>query len=482
MLTREFNLKAPRTLLRFLQGMKRDAAQTLNQAFNDPNADYDGIVLKLGGNTAHIIRDPEMVGEGVRAVTVFQKSPEVRDLFSFFGQSGVFTSMHDEWSAQRTVLARALTHGNLPKYEDAITEEVDALIDKFAQQGSKDLYEDFKDFAITTFFKSVLGFDVTSQKEDVKKHIDNLNEYFPKRALSPISLLFNTSTPSRKYKEAVQFLDQLMTDIHAPHMAAYQEGETVSEILKSTGYYDAKNAQERQTARTKSFEQATQLFVAGYESTASSMTWLFYRLANNPEVQNAVCAELGEKGPVDAKNYKQKDYLQQTILETVRINPTLYLSVPRKATEDFTFRSGYTIAKGDYFMVPIFSVNTDERSHQNAYGFNPARENKTSAAKGRHKETNMSFYAGAHACTGKSLFMFEASLLTARALERLQLHPARMPAIESKTSMTPQSGFGMTFSPRATWPVLAHADNDTTTEKPAATAAKCPFHRMMNKI
>jgi len=480
MLTREFNLKAPRTLLRFLQGMKRDAAQTLNQAFNDPNANYDGIVLGIGRSKAHIIRDPEMIGEGVRAVTVFQKSPEVRNLFSFFGQSGVFTSMHEEWSAQRTVIARALTHGNLPKYESAIGEEVDALIDKFAREGSKDLYEDFKDFAVTTFFKSVLGYDTTAQKDDIKKHIDNLNEHFPKKALSPISLLFKTYTPSRKYTEAVQFLDTLMTDIHSPHIRAYQKGETVSEILKSTGFYDATTAQERQTAKEKSFEQVTQLFVAGYESTASSMTWLFYRLANNPAVQNAVCAELGENALVDAKNYKKMEYLQQTILETVRINPTLYLSVPRKATEDFTFKSGYKIAKGDYFMVPIFSVNTDERSHKAAHDFNPAREAKNSAAKGRHTETNMSFYAGAHACTGKSLFMFEASLFTARALERLELQPAAMPAVESKTSMTPQKGFGMTFTPRENWPVVAKT-NDTTAEKPVTTASKCPFHRMMNR-
>ncbi len=487
MLKNEFNLKAPMKLLRFVRGLKNDAATALQNAFQEGGQDHDAIVVDLSFRKAHVIRDPELVAEGVRAHRVFQKSPEFQKLFSFFGHSGVFTSPLEEWDQQRAVLARALANGNLAKYESVIGAEVDALVDKFSKDASTDLYEDFKDFAVTTFFKAILNYDITGQKDAVKEHVDNLNTYFPQKALTPMAILFkHYGAPSERFQNALDFLDSLMHDIHRPHMEQYREGETVSEILKSSGYYDAKTDAARNEAKHKSFEQVTHLFVAGYESTAASMTWLLYRLGNTPGVQNAVCAEIaaaqqdGGMGDINAKNYRKFGYLQKTIAEAVRINPTLYLSVPRKATEDYTFKSGYKINKGEYFLVPIHAVNTDARSHPQPQVFAPDRE-EPETPKPVRRETNMSFYAGAHGCTGKSFFMFEASLLTAKILEKLEIQPAKMPNVVSKTSMTPQKGFGITFAKRTAWPPAA--DAPTAQDAPAndrhARSGGCPFHRIL---
>jgi len=486
MLKNEFNIKAPMKLLRFVRGLKNDAAAALQNAFQEDGQEHDAIVVDVGFRKAHVIRDPEMVAEGVRAHRIFQKSPEFQKLFSFFGHSGVFTSPLEEWDRQRAVLARALAHGNLSKYEGVIGAEADALADKFAKDASADLYEDFKDFAVTAFFKAILNYDITAEKDAVKEHIDNLNAHFPKKALTPMAILFkHYGTPSERFRNALGFLDRLMHDIHRPHMEQYREGETVSEILKSSGYYDATTDAARDDAKRKSFEQVTHLFVAGYESTAASMTWLFYRLGNNPDVQNAVCAEIAAAqtddavGDMNAKNYRKFGYLQKTIAEAVRINPTLYLSVPRKATEDYTFKSGYKIGKGEYFLVPIHAVNNDARSHPQPQVFSPDRE-ETETPKQVRRETNMSFYAGAHGCTGKSLFMFEASLLTARILQKLEIQPARMPGVLSKTSMTPQKGFGLTFAKRTQWPPDAQAPQPV--DAPAndrKAASGCPFHRLL---
>ena len=485
MLKNEFNLTPPFKLINFVRGLKTDAATALQHAFEDGGAEHDAIVVDLAFRKAHVIREPEMVAEGVRAHRVFQKSPEFQKLFSFFGHSGVFTSPLEEWDQQRAVLARALANGNLSKYEDVISAEVDALVDKFSNDATADLYEDFKDFAVTTFFKAILNYDITADKDAVKEHVDNLNTYFPKKALTPMAVLFkHYGSPSDRFQNALDFLDRLMHDIHQPHMEQYREGETVSEILKSSGYYDAKTDAARDDAKRKSFEQVTHLFVAGYESTAASMTWLLYRLGNNPEIQNAVCAEVAAAqdddgiGNMTAKNYRKFGYLQKTIAEAVRINPTLYLSVPRKATEDYTFKSGYKIKKGEYFLIPIHAVNNDARSHPQPQVFAPDREEPQSPKHVR-RETNMSFYAGAHGCTGKSLFMFEASLLTARILEKLEIQPAKMPGVISKTSMTPQKGFGITFAKRTEWPP-AHAPQpvDAPANDRKATGG-CPFHRML---
>lgn len=482
MLTKEFNFRSFFQTIKFLRDFKQSPGEAVRNVLHTDEADYDAVSFDIGIKKVHIISNPDLIDEATRKPEVFQKPKGFQKNLSFYGQSGVFTSTYDDWSQQKAVLARFLTRGVLPDYQRDILDVVNSFVNKWEREGTKDLYEDFKDFAITNFFKAVFKFDISPYKDDLKDHIDYINQQIPRQALNPLTYIFGRSTYARRANEAFDYIWQVLKKIHQPHMESYQEGHIASELLRANEFYNAKDEVEKFTAKQKTFEQAVQLFVAGYDSTASSLTWLFHRLAHNPDVQDRVCKEISEKvtdGMIDLETSRKLEYLQRVIFETVRINPTLHLAVPRKATKDFTFKSGYQIKKGEYFIVPILAVNTDPARYDQPYAFDPDRETALQKT-GRVKEGDMAFYAGPHACIGKSLFLFEASILVVKTLEKLKLVPAgRMPNRVFKTTIVPENGHGITFEKRTSFKFDHVSGAPTIMESGTSGVAKCPFHRML---
>jgi cytochrome P450 len=71
------------------------------------------------------------------------------------------------------------------------------------------------------------------------------------------------------------------------------------------------------------------LLVAGHETTATSLAWVFYRILRHPDVLEKLRAELRQvvgPGPVAPQHVAKLEYLDATIKETQRLNPILPLT------------------------------------------------------------------------------------------------------------------------------------------------------------
>ena len=91
--------------------------------------------------------------------------------------------------------------------------------------------------------------------------------------------------------------------------------------------------------------------IAGRDTTACTLTWLFYELSINPEVQDKLYEELsaafpGNLTPAYADLAPQKlPYLNACIMETLRMHPP----VPEEAkyaTKDVPFPDGTVVPRG----------------------------------------------------------------------------------------------------------------------------------------
>ncbi|XP_054157189.1 cytochrome P450 9e2-like [Oppia nitens] len=95
-------------------------------------------------------------------------------------------------------------------------------------------------------------------------------------------------------------------------------------------------------------------FVAGYETTATTLAHLFYSLAISPDCQQKLYEEVNKfNGNYDYETIAQMPYLEACIAETLRIyNPLT--AVSRQAVEDYTIGdTGITIPKG---MIVNFDI------------------------------------------------------------------------------------------------------------------------------
>ncbi|GAB4827298.1 hypothetical protein Ancab_040022 [Ancistrocladus abbreviatus] len=147
------------------------------------------------------------------------------------------------------------------------------------------------------------------------------------------------------------------------------------------------------------------LFIAGTDTTSSTLEWAMAELLRNPKKLKKACGELqkviGKCNLIEEEDIIRLPYLQAVIKETFRMHPIVPL-LPRKAVST-TKLCSFTIPKNTQVFVNIWAVGRDESLWKNANLFEPERFlDSYIDVKGRDFEL-IPFGAGRRICPGLPL-------------------------------------------------------------------------------
>lgn len=180
---------------------------------------------------------------------------------------------------------------------------------------------------------------------------------------------------------------------------------------------------------------AATLFVAGYETTASALSYLTFVLAKHPDVQEKARREVDDavrcQGRLDFDTLvKQLNYLDQVINETLRLYPPGLTFVTRQAKNDFHHK-GTKFKAGTCFMAPVYQIQRDPRFWPDPLVFNPDRFAPENAVH-FNKTAFMPFGMGPRHCVGKNMAILKLKLTMARLLMtyHLELGPSQTDEIK----------------------------------------------------
>ncbi|OAY50619.1 cytochrome P450 83B1 [Manihot esculenta] len=145
------------------------------------------------------------------------------------------------------------------------------------------------------------------------------------------------------------------------------------------------------------------VFVGGTDTSAATVVWAMTLLMKNPmamkKAQEEVRKLVGRKDFVEEADCQQLPYLKAVIKETMRLQPTAPLLVPRESTEDCVL-DGYDIAAKTVVYVNAWAIGRDPEIWENPEEFNPERFiNSTIDLKGQDFELTP-FGAGRRICPG----------------------------------------------------------------------------------
>ncbi|MGH7897110.1 MAG: cytochrome P450, partial [Candidatus Binatia bacterium] len=225
----------------------------------------------------------------------------------------------------------------------------------------------------------------------------------------------------------------------------------------------ARDEEGRPMSRTQVRDEVVTLMLAGHETTANGLAWMWYLLARHPEARKRLYAEvddlIGGRSPA-ADDVELLTWTSACFQEAMRLFPPAWVLEREAIVEDEL--DGQRIREGATIIFPVYSIHRDPRWWRNPETFDPERFLAEDVQ--RPRGAYLPFGAGRRICVGAGFAMMEAVLITAMVARRFELDLA------PGADVVPQAT--VTLRPRHGVPMIARSRlDDRGRGSPAASAA-----------
>ncbi len=187
------------------------------------------------------------------------------------------------------------------------------------------------------------------------------------------------------------------------------------------------------------------LIVAGHETTASSLNWIWYLLSENPEAAERLSRELADFDSEDPRldQLPRLTHTRRVIEEALRLYPPGWLMTRRALKDD---RLGeYFVPAGTEIYVPPYFIQRHPDLWEAPDRFDPDRFDPD-RSKDRHPLAMLPFAAGPRNCIGEPLARLEMQIHLVMIAKKLRLRYERKtpPEMESGVNLRARHDFIMT--------------------------------------
>lgn len=348
---------------------------------------------------------------------------------------GIVTTNGDVWRTQRRFTLRTLKDLGFGRntLEPIMQEELEELLQLFQQQkGQKiDIGLVFNRSIINIIWAITIGKRYSLGDKKLEGLVEKVNDM--QTAFDP----FHPALRFRWVKKLFPFLAIIRkTEGYMADLLAFIEDEM--EVYKQqmggqvdTGCYIGAYLHELDQLKPGEGDDTTlsmnhlkanivELFIAGSDTTSSTLLWGIYLLATNQDVQRAMQKELDRVvGRDNMPTFAHMDRLPHTmatIYEVQRIGDILPRAILHQTTDDVSL-GGYRIPKGTVMSFNLNYGHSDPKYWKEPNKFRPEHF-LTEDGKVFKPDHFMPFGYGKRVCLGESLARHEVFLFLASLMHR----------------------------------------------------------------
>ncbi|MFE5711566.1 cytochrome P450 [Streptomyces sp. NPDC056501] len=371
--------------------------------------------FRRGGRAAVLVTDPRHVHQvlGVGGDRYVKRSHRARPLIG----DGMLTATGEAWRSQRRLLQAMFTGRGIQRWEHHIAAAADRVVARWAERARRgeptDIAEDVQFFTVDTIWRSLTDHPLDQETYVDLAAVQDIVAALPAdvggaAALPPEVETALAALDERMHRAIAEARGRRTADGAAPDGAAPVGAAPVGAAPGSGAPGGGPSvldrllgAAETDPAYTDRLirDELVTLLVAGYESSARTLTWAFVLLDQHPEVM--------ERAAGDARA------VEAVLSETLRLYPTGWL-LPRQAVADETL-DGLRIPAGTDLLVCPYLTHRDPEVWPDPEAFVPERfPVRTPLPPGAY----LPFGIGPRACLGTRFAMREMEVLLGGLLDR----------------------------------------------------------------
>jgi len=411
-----------------------------------------------------VVRHPSLIGpyyvvsgpEGVKRVLLdnvanYPKTEMERRFFTVIFGDGLASTEGETWRAHRRIMAPAFAPTSVAAYAPAMVEEALAFRghwDKAPSDAPVDVARDMSRLTLQIIARTMFTTDgaalATVMAETIAGGMATLQvglaDFIP--GLATLRLRAREKRVAGVFAELDAAVAQLIAEREAHPGADDLLGRLLAARDSETG--------QGMTAREVRDQMVT-IFVAGHETTAAAMAWIWYLLSQHPAEEAKLHAELDAvlqgRAPT-AEDLPDLAYTRMVAEEAMRLYPPAPGTSTRVALAADEI-CGMRIPKGAFVTVIPWVTHRHRSLWEHPERFEPERFSKAGQA-GRPRFAYLPFGGGPRVCIGAGLALTEIILLLAVLAQRYRLALPAGHQVELKHQITlrPLGGLPMIISRR----------------------------------
>ncbi|MCX5208882.1 cytochrome P450 [Kitasatospora sp. NBC_00240] len=366
--------------------------------------------VRLGPDPTVLVTDPSAVLRVLaqRPDQYVKRSHRARLLIG----DGVLAATGEAWKQQRRVLQAQFTGTGMRRYEQRITAAARRTAERWAGHARSgqavDVGLEMRTFALDTIWRSLTGHPLDAGTEDELDAVGSVVAALPTLTDGPPGAQQAVAADLARIDAVAARAIEAARD-----GSAGPDGPGLLHVL-----LDAAVERPEYTDRLIRDELVT-LLVAGHETTATTLTWLYLLLDRHPEARERALAAGGEGSP------ERREAVQALVSETLRLYPSAWV-LPRYATADDVL-AGHRVEAGTDLLVCPYLTHRDPALWPEPERFDPRRftvPGLRPAVPGSY----LPFGLGPRACLGLQFALRESTVLLEHLLPAYTLAFHSVPA------------------------------------------------------
>jgi cytochrome P450 len=421
----------------------------LGYLVNARNVYGDVIRLNFGSNRLVLIVHPDHVKYVLQDNNRnFRKGYErVQPLLG----NGLVSSEGDFWMRQRRLMQPAFHQPMIAAYSQTMTLATQEMLERWqmAAGGGEplDMLKEMMRLTQVIIVRTMFSSDIGDRADRIGEAFQAALSHFSVFLISPSGLLDKLPTPGNlRYRQGLSTVDnEVYRLIEERRVSGEDKGDLLSRLVLARDEETGEGMSDRQIR-----DEVLTMFLAGHETTANALAWTWYLLAQHPDVEARLLAEidgvLAGRMPAfeDISNLR---YTRMVFDEALRLYPPAWMFA-RVAIEADEI-GGHPIPAGTGLMISPYLTHRHPDFWVDPERFDPERFSPEQSAQ-RPRHAYMPFSYGPRVCIGNNFALTEAVLVLAIVLQRyrLELAPGAKVTPQPLATLKPRPGVPMHLKSR----------------------------------
>jgi cytochrome P450 len=401
----------------------------------------DLVYFKLGPQPAFLLNNPDYIRDVLITHNKnFMKSEGAQRSKRLLGD-GLATSEGEVHLRQRRLMQPSFHRQQIAAYAATMVEYAARMRAGWKDGETLEVSREMMRLTLAIASKTFFDADVDSEADEIGDAFTEAISLFHFLALPYSRFLEKLPLPvMRRFQNARERLDAtIYRMIEERRRSDSERSDLLSLLIRARDEEgDGKGMTDEQLR-----DEMMTIFFAGHETTANGLTWTWYLLSQNPEVEARLHREIAEvlQGRLaTAEDYPKLKYTEMVIAESMRLYPPAWVTA-RRAVDDYQIND-YFIPARSILLMSQWLMHRNEKYYPDPLKFDPERW-RPEAREARPKFSYFPFGGGPRVCIGEHFAWMEGVLVLATLAQRWQLRLVEGHPVEAQPIVTLRPKYGM---------------------------------------